>query len=315
MFPKPEELMENLLKVTEHIRKKAADEGVSPERAGHKVILTRDGKPYVWVGDAFYRLLQMVPSSVAINHPESPRDLFEAGKCFGRFARYMADFPAQDLYETIPDFHHTKKRFAALYRAIEEDSEGRRAKCRKEIDEALLWEKEAESILCSMEAGEVPLRVAHNDTKLNNALFDEITREGLCVIDLDTVMPGSLLYDYGEGVRTGITNADEDEEREEKITLSMAYYEAFTAGFLSEIREVLAAKEWELLPIAPRIMTVENAIRFLTDYLEGDRYFHIDDDAQNLRRCRMHLCLAKKMKEQEEEMRSIISALKKGGKE
>ena len=308
VFREPEKLMDNLLKVTEHIRKKAREAGMVPERCGQKVILTREGMPYLWVGDSFYRLLRIVPHSIAINHPETPRDLYETGKCFGRFSGMMADFPAEELYETIPDFHHTPKRFAALKRAAEANGCDRLRECERELSEALSWEAEAGSILSAIEAGEVPLRVTHNDTKINNALLDETTREGLCVIDLDTVMPGSLLYDFGEGIRTSATHADEDEEDEAKIDLSMECFRAFTEGFLSQTGEMLTSGERRLLAVAPRIMTVENAIRFLTDYLEGDVYFHIDDPLQNLRRCRMHLHLANKMKDREDEMREIILA-------
>ena len=311
VFRRPQDVMENMVRVTEFLKGKidAADGDSSRETV--QVIRAKDGAPYVEKNGKAYRMRALISDSVAYEHADTPDVLLEAGACFGKFSRLLADFPAAELHETIPDFHHTPKRFLHLERAVQADAVGRRSSVEAEIREALAAKGEADLVVAAMEEGNVPLRVTHNDTKLNNALLDKNTGKGLCVIDLDTVMPGSLLYDFGEGVRSSITMADEDETDPSKIVLRMDYFKAFAQGFLSEVGTCLSEEEWKLLSFAPYLMTMENAVRFLTDYLEGDPYFGERYPGHNLARCQMHLMLARQLSEHRSEMDELIQSLRK----
>lgn len=308
VFKKPHEVMDNILNVTEHLRKKIIENGGDPDRETLNVVKTIDGESFCKTDDGkFYRMYKFIENAKSYDIVENPNQLYQAARAFGKFQNMLADYPADKLYETIPDFHDTRKRFANLKRAVEEDKMGRRASVEKEIEFAFAREAEVGTIVDALADGSVPLRVTHNDTKLNNVMLDASTDEGVCVIDLDTVMPGSLLYDYGDALRFGASTGEEDEKDLSKIEFSLEMFEAFTKGFLEEVGSSLTPRERELLSFSAKIMTYECGIRFLTDYLEGDTYFKIHREGHNLDRCRTQFKLVADIEKKTEEMHKIIA--------
>lgn len=308
VFKNPAQVMSNILGVTEFLREQIIKSGGDPERETLNVVKTVTGESFYRAENGeCYRMYRFVEGAKSYDAPESPEMLCEAARAFGRFQNLLSDYPADKLYETIPDFHDTRKRFANLKRAVEEDKMGRRALVEKEIEFAFAREAEAGIIVDAIADGSVPLRVTHNDTKLNNVMLDEATGKGVCVIDLDTVMPGSLLYDYGDALRFGASSGDEDEPDLSKIWFDLEMFEAFTKGFLGEVGAKLTARERELLPFSAKLMTYECGIRFLTDYLEGDTYFKIHREGHNLDRARTQLKLVADMESKMDEMNGIIA--------
>ena len=304
-FPDADGLMRNVILVTEHIRKKVSD-----PRCVLQLVPTTDGRQYILEeGNQLWRVYEYVTGSVCLDQAESAEDFRQSGKAFGTFQRQMADFPAEQLVEVIPDFHHTPKRFEALHRAIEKDRKNRARDVAEEIEFYLQRENDAGELVRLLEAGELPLRVTHNDTKLNNVMMDEKTREPLCIIDLDTVMPGLTAYDFGDAIRFGASEAAEDERDLGKVRLSLELYKAFAEGFLSVCRDSLIPLERETLPEGARLMTLECGARFLTDYLQGDTYFHISRPEHNLDRARTQMTLVKDMEKHWTEMKEIVRNL------
>ena len=307
VFKKPEQVMANIVLVTEHLQKKIIEKGGNPVRETLKFLKTVDGQDYYKTENGnYFRMYIYVDDVSTYQMAEKPEHLYNAARTFGRFQNDLADFPADTLGETIPNFHNTKARFENLRLAIQEDVKGRKNEVGSEIQFALQREKELGVIVDAIEAGEIPLRVTHNDTKINNILFDHQTDEGICVIDLDTVMPGSVLYDFGESIRTGASTALEDETNLDKVECSLALFEAFTQGFLEELGSGMTEKEIALLPFAVKLMTYENGIRFLTDYLSGDVYFKIHRPKHNLDRCRMQFKLVEDIESKMERMKEIV---------
>lgn len=307
VFKNPKEVMDNILNVTEHVRKKIIAAGGDPERETLRVIKTKTGENYYEAknGDC-YRMYNYIENSVSYDITETPEQLFQAGRAFGRFQNMLSDFPADKLFETIPDFHDTRKRFENLKNAIKADKAGRAASVKDEIDFALSFEEEVGIVVDALKDGSLPCRVTHNDTKLNNVMFDKETGEAVCVIDLDTVMPGSLLYDYGDALRFGASTGAEDETDLSKIEFSLEYFEAFTNGFLGELGSAITEKECELLAFSAKLITYEIGIRFLTDYLEGDTYFKIHREHHNLDRCRTQFKLVADIEKKTDKMNEII---------
>ena len=295
-FKKPEELMSNVQRVTNHLRKACSAQGIDPARHVLQLVRCRDNQ---WMvrddNNRCWRAYKYISGAVAYDKAECPRHFEEAGKAFGNFQRMLFDFPAEELYETIPDFHNTRKRFYAFVAAVAEDKVGRVKSCEKEIDFFFDRRKMMSRIVDMIENGDIPIRVTHNDTKMNNVMLDKATGEGLCVIDLDTVMPGSMLYDFGDAVRFGASTAAEDEEDLSKIAVDLELYEAFTRGFVSEMRGAITEKELELLPLGCMMMTCELAMRFFTDYIEGDPYFKVKSPEHNLIRARAQMKLLEDM--------------------
>ena len=287
VFKNPAELMENTENVTAYLRKKIAAAGGNPDRETLTIVPTIDGKTFYTTEDGnVFRVCKFIPGTTSIDEARSLNDLVEAGVGFGRFQRLLADFPVEKLYDTIPNFHHTPKRILALKEAIEKDMAGRAATVQDEINFALEQTQWADAVIKGLEDGTIPLRVTHNDTKINNLLFDKETGKAICVIDLDTVMPGSALYDFGDALRIGGSTAAEDETNLEKVWFNADAYKAFAQGFLSEMKEFLTPTELKLLPLSVKLMTYECGIRFLTDYLNGDTYFKIHRPNHNLDRAR-----------------------------
>lgn len=287
IFTNPDELMDNIENVTAFLRKKIAAAGADADRETLTVVPTKEGGKYFKVDENnVYRVYRFVEGTKTIENSKTAKDLYEAGVGFGHFQKLLADFPVEKLYETIRDFHHTPKRIEALKEAIREDRAGRAASVKKEIDFALENASWAGSVVKGMEEGRIPVRVTHNDTKINNILFDQESGKAVCVIDLDTVMPGSALYDFGDALRMGGSTAAEDEVDLEKVWFETEAFEAFARGYLSEMKDALTEDEIALLPLSVKLMTYECGIRFLTDYLNGDTYFKIHREHHNLDRAR-----------------------------
>nr|WP_296438304.1 aminoglycoside phosphotransferase family protein [uncultured Acetatifactor sp.] len=287
IFRNPEELMENIENVTGFLREKLREAGEDFERGTLQVVPAKDGGSFYKVDDDnVFRVYRFVEGTKSIENSKTPKDLYEAGVGFGHFQKLLADFPVEKLHETIQDFHHTPKRIEALREAIRQDRAGRAGSVQREIDFALENASWADCVVKGMEAGRIPVRVTHNDTKINNILFDRDTGKAVCVIDLDTVMPGSMLYDFGDALRIGGSSAAEDETDLDKVWFEEGAFEAFAKGYLSEMRETLTEAEMALLPLSVKLMTYECGIRFLTDYLNGDTYFKIHREHHNLDRAR-----------------------------
>ena len=275
-------LMQNIISVTRHLAKKAKD-----PREVLTLIGTKAGRDYLVTEDEeVWRLYVFVKDSICFDQPDNPAHFAESAVAFGQFQNLLSDFPAAELTETIPGFHHTVKRYEALDRAIETNYQGRLESVRPEIEYAMSVRPFASTLLDLLDEGKIPLRVTHNDTKLNNVLFDKTTKRGVCVIDLDTVMPGLSANDFGDSIRFGAVRAAENEKNLSKIYLHRDYYEAYTKAFIAETREKLTETELRLLPVGAKMMTLECGVRFLADYLVGDKYFHIQYPDQNLDRCR-----------------------------
>ena len=307
VFTQPEQLMENIAATTAYIAAHTDD-----PRASLRLILTKDGKAF-YKDDAgeYWRMYDFVPSTICLQRVESARDLYYTGLAFGRFQSGLADFPAATLHEPIKDFHNTRVRFQQLRKAIEVNFEGRLANCQSELEFALARENEGGAIVDKLASGELPLRVTHNDTKLNNILFDAQTRTPLCVIDLDTIMPGSALYDYGDSIRFGASTASEDEQDLSKVECDMDLFRAYTEGFLEGCNGDLTPLELEMLPVGAKMMTLECGIRFLADYLNGDTYFRTHYEGQNLCRARTHFKLVADMESKWETMCKIVKEIVK----
>lgn len=306
IFRKPQELMENIVNVTEYLRKMIISQGGEPERETLNVVKTRDGKSnYRDSGGNYWRMFLFIERTVCLEKVESAKDFYDSAVAFGNFQRMFADYPAETLHETIPNFHHTPSRFRAFQKAVQEDKLGRAALVREEIAFAMEREKDTPVLTDLLAAGQLPLRVTHNDTKLNNILFDEESRKALCIIDLDTVMPGLSHYDFGDSIRFGASTGEEDERDLEKIELDLSLYEAFTKGYLEGCGGRLTDKEIETLPMGAKLMTYECGIRFLADYLEGDVYFKIHRDGHNLDRARTQFKLVADMEAKWDDMRAI----------
>ena len=310
VFKDPDKLMSNITAVTSFLRKKIAEAGGDPERETLTFLPARGGGYYHTAADGgCWRMCNFVSDTFCTDYIDRPETFMNAGWAFGNFQMLLGDFPIATLYETIPDFHDTGKRFAALEEAVARDAKGRAAGVKAEIEYALSGGEFATKLTDLIKSGGLPLRVTHNDTKLNNILFDRKTGKGICVIDLDTIMPGLSLYDFGDAVRYGANTAVEDERDLSKVTLSLPLYEAYARGYLSACGDALTPAEKELLPFSCKIMAYEVGIRFLTDYLNGDVYFKTSYPDHNLVRCRDQLALVRdidaKMGEMERVTRSI----------
>ena len=304
-------LMENIGRVTRHQRKKFEEAGADEiDRRVLTLVPTVDGKDYfVDAHGDFWRTYVFVEDAVGIDVIENTDQAYESAKAFGEFQCQLADMPGR-LNDTIPNFHHTRSRYNTLMQAIAEDTHGRAANVQAEIAFAKAREEIVDVVIDLMASGEIPERVTHNDTKLNNVLIDTTTGKGMCVIDLDTVMPGSVLYDFGDMIRTTTNQAAEDEPDLSKIEMNVDYFEALVKGYLETASGFLTPKERELLPFSGQLITFEIGLRFLTDYLQGDVYFKTHRDGQNIDRCRKQFKMVESMEEQMDAMQKIMEACK-----
>ena len=307
VFTNPDELMENIDSVTSFLGKKISEAGGDPDRETLTVIHTKDGKSfYKYDDDNVFRVYKFIENTTTVEKNPSMHNLYSAGKSFGRFQRMLDDFPVEKLHETIKNFHNTPKRLEALKEAIEKNIAGRADLVQSEIEFALENAKIVSVVTDGMKDGEIPIRVTHNDTKINNILFDADTEEAICVIDLDTVMPGSALYDFGDALRIGGSTAAEDETDLDKVEFNCDAFENFAKGYCEEMLPCLTKREKELLPLCVKLMTYECGIRFLTDYLNGDTYFKIHREHHNLDRARNQFRLVSDITEKEDRLNAII---------
>lgn len=311
IFTKPIELMENILNVTSYLRKKIIENGGNPDRETLNVIRTVDNMPYFVDSEGeYWRSYKFITDATSYDQVESPEDFYQSAVAFGNFQRLLAEYPAETLHETIEGFHDTKARFQIFKKAVEDDVCGRAASVQKEIQFVLEHEHLANVFADLLEKKEIPLRVTHNDTKLNNIMIDNKTRKGICVIDLDTVMPGLAMNDFGDSIRFGASTATEDEQDLSKVSCDMELFDLYAKGFIEGCGGKLTEKEIDLMPTGAMVMTFECGMRFLTDYLQGDTYFKIHRENHNLDRCRTQFKLVKDMEAKWDTMREIIDKYK-----
>lgn len=300
-FKKPEQLMDNLLKVTNSL-KESGKETMS-------FILTKDGKCFYKDKNA-YRMYEFVDDVIVFQKIPNAQVFKQSGYAFGEFINSLEKFNAKELYETIKDFHNTPKRFADFKKAVEKDIKGRACACKQEITFVLERENTLSVAVEDLKSGKLPVRVTHNDTKLNNILIDKTTLEPRMVIDLDTVMPGSLIYDFGDAIRFGASTAKEDEQNLDLVHFDINMFSAFAEGFIEALRQTITDRELELLPYGAYLMTIECGMRFLADHLEGDVYFSTAYIGHNLIRARTQFRLAKEMQENLDKMSQIVWDIK-----
>ncbi|MDE3062934.1 MAG: aminoglycoside phosphotransferase family protein [Acidobacteriota bacterium] len=298
-------LMENIRRVTEHVAEHVKGQP-DAERRVLRLVATHDRR--LWheePGGACWRAYQMIQGTWSFEAVESPEQAFEAARAFGEFQAMLADLPPPRLAETIPDFHNTPKRLAALEQTVAQDAVGRVASAQVEIEFALA-RRELAAVLVQ---GGLPERIVHNDTKLSNVLFDEASGRALCVIDLDTVMPGMAPCDFGDMARTATCSAAEDERDLTKVAMQLPLFEALLRGYVSAASGFLTHGETAVLGAAGKVITYEQGIRFLTDYLAGDRYYRVHREGQNLDRCRTQFALLASMEHQEAAMERLVRAI------
>ncbi|MCI8538967.1 MAG: aminoglycoside phosphotransferase family protein [Oscillospiraceae bacterium] len=306
-FKRPDQLMENITGVTDYLGREIEQHGGERDREALRVIRPRNGEPYYTdqAGGA-WRLYPFVERTICYQTAETPELFASSGRAFGRFQRLLQGYPAETLHETIPHFHDTEDRLRKLKEAVAADSMDRVKLCQPEIDFILAREADCSVALKALREGVLPLRVTHNDTKLNNVLMDETTGEGMCIIDLDTVMPGLSINDFGDSIRFGANHSAEDETDLSKVNLDVELFATYTAAFLEGAGGTLTKAEVKYLPWGAKLMTLECGIRFLTDYLVGDEYFHISREHQNLDRCRTQCKLVSDMEAHWDELNAIV---------
>jgi Ser/Thr protein kinase RdoA (MazF antagonist) len=308
VFPDPASVMENIRRVLEHLRLKLAAAGLAHrERRVLELIPARDGQGF-WRDEEgeVWRTYRFLEGTRCVDAAETPSQVREAARAFGGFQRMLLDLPGPRLHETIPHFHDTPRRLEALGRAVEADGAGRAVPAKSEIEFALSREKLAGALTRLREKGELAERVIHNDTKLNNVLLDEATGEALCVIDLDTVMPGLGPWDFGDLVRSAANRAAEDERDLSRVRADSRFFAAIAQGWVDSLGSVLPPAERGALVTGAKVITLECGIRFLTDHLEGDSYFKVRRPGQNLDRARVHFSLLRSLELQEEELERIV---------
>ena len=307
VFKRPRDVMENIAGVTGWLQKCIRVEGGDPKRETLTIIPTKNGDLlYEDEEGGAWRVFRFIDGAFGRDLPENPGVFKETGRGFGRFQRRLSGYPAETLKEVIPGFHDTPGRYKQLITAIERDAVGRRSEVRAEIEFCHARKDEYGLLLTQLKEGKIPLRVTHNDTKVNNLLLDSDTGCALCVIDLDTVMPGLAAYDFGDAIRTGASTAAEDERDLNKVGVSLEMYRAFAQGFLSEAGSRMERDEICSLAVGAKLMTLENGLRFLTDYLNGDVYFKVHHPRQNLDRARAQFALAEDMDHKIKEMLDIV---------
>ncbi len=309
-FPRPEELMENMANVTAFMSKALAQAGEDPTRGTLTLLPTKEGKPYFTDDEnGVWRATHFIENTCCYQTAETPELFYASAKAFGRFQRLLGSYPASTLYEPIHRFHDTENRLNNLKKAVAEDKLGRAASAKQEIEFAMARAEDCSVCMEALRQGILPLRVTHNDTKLNNVLLDATTGKGVCVLDLDTVMPGLSVNDFGDSIRFGANHSAEDEQDLSKVNFDIDLYEIYAKGFLEEAGAVLTAAEREYMPWGAKLMTLECGMRFLTDYLEGDTYFHISREGQNLDRCRTQFKLVADMENCWQQMVDVIAKL------
>lgn len=311
VFRRPEELMENMVGVTGFLKKKILERGGDPEREALTVLLSPEGRSfYVDEDGEYWRITKFIDRTVCYEKAEDPQTFEMTGRAYGNFQRELAEFPAASLHETIPDFHNTRARYAQFEQAAKENRSGRADSCAEEIGYLRSRKELAEFTMKNFEAGRLPLRVTHNDTKLNNILVDEETGKALCILDLDTVMPGFSIYDFGDAIRSGACTAVEDEPDPDRVHLDLKLYAAFLRGFLEGTGGCLTEFETESMSMGALGITYEQALRFLGDYINGDIYYKTAYPEHNLIRARTQIRMVREMEENGEKIREILDSIR-----
>ena len=307
VFRQPIEMMKNIVAVTDFIRVKMQANGENADRGVLHYVKTVEGNYYVTLEDgSFWRCCQYIDNCLSFMQTEDLFVIEESGKAFGEFQNYLADFPVKDLHIVIPHFHNTIRRYEALYEAVEKNETKRLAEVTDVVEGYKKLEELATQPYRLQRANVLPLRVTHNDTKTSNVLFDAITKKRLSVIDLDTVMPGLVAFDFGDAIRVAASTVDEDEKDLSKVALDFQKYESFTRGFVGALKGKISKAEMDTLALGALAMTAECGARFLTDYLNGDKYFRIHYPDQNLARAKCHLALANDMANKLKVMQEIV---------
>jgi len=308
IFKKPPLLMENILRVTSHVRQKlSVISGADPDRESLTVIPTKEGSPFLHDDKGnFWRMYVFISNARTYDICATAQQAYETASAFGRFQSLLADLPGGRLQDTIPWFHHTPRRFKTLEEVIIADKNNRCSEARHEIDFCVARKTLAAALTDLLESGRIPERISHNDAKINNVMMDSSDGRGICVIDLDTVMSGSSLYDFGDMVRTAARTMDEDERNLDKVILNIQFFESLARGYLKSARAFLTPREVENMVTAGKVITFTIGIRFLADYLAGDVYFKIHRPGHNLDRARVQFKLLASIEEQENAMRKIV---------
>ena len=308
LFKNVDKLMNNIKLVTEFNRKKIAARGGNPDRESLSLVYTKDGKAYFHCEtcDAYFRVYKFITDAIAYQIVEKPEDFYYSAVAFGNFANLLAEFDATELYEVLPDFHNTEKRFRDFENSLAKDVKGRASSVQKEIDFVLSRKDYCGRIVKLLRSGEMPTKVTHNDTKLNNVMLDATTGKPVAVIDLDTIMPGSICYDFGDSIRFGCNPAAEDEKDLSKVNFDINLFEAYAKGYLSALGDGATQIEKDNLAFGAILMTYECGMRFLADYLDGDIYFRTHREGHNLDRCRTQFKLIEDMEKCYDEMCAII---------
>lgn len=306
IFKKPWELMENIRNVSEFLKKKITAAGGDPERETLTVIGAGNQDYVKTESGEYWRMYLLIEDAYTMEAVEKPEDFYHCAVSFGNFQRQLADYPAETLYETIPNFHNTVSRFADFVKAVEADVCGRKAEVEAEIRFIMEREADCRAICDALTAGEIPLRVTHNDTKINNIMLDNETGKAICVIDLDTIMPGSSLYDFGDSIRSGANTGAEDETDLSKVSCDTELFECYARGYVEGCAGSLTDREIDMLPMGAKVITLEQGIRFLTDYLQGDTYYKTTRPGQNLDRTRTQLKMVADMEQKWDVLQEIV---------
>lgn len=310
VFRDPAGLMKNIEGVTGFLRREIIRQGGDPQRETLNLVPLKAGEGYMYCDSLgnYWRTYLFIRDAVCYDQVKNAEDFYQSGRAFGHFQRQLAAYPARELTETIPNFHHTPKRMEAFREALEQDICGRAKDVAAEAAFVMEREQELGAAMEMLADGRLPLRVTHNDTKLNNIMFDEKTGAALCIIDLDTIMPGLSIFDFGDSIRFGANTGAEDEKDLSKISLSLELFESYTRGFLDGCQGSLTKEEMSMLPMGAKLMTMECGIRFLTDYLQGDTYFRTAYPEHNLVRCRTQFALVADMEKKWNEMKKIVES-------
>lgn len=310
VFKKPDELMSNIMNVTGFLRNKINLSGGNAARETLTFLYTKENTPYYRdENGGCWRSYKYIGKCYTCDKIDSEIKAFRSGKAFGKFQNMLSDYPAANLFETIPHFHDTPSRYEALKKAVKDNLSGRLQSVKNELSFALDREKDASKLVDLAAEDRIPMRVTHNDTKINNVLFDSITNEAICVIDLDTIMPGLSLYDFGDSIRSGAVTSDENEQDLDKYGLDIALFKSYTEGFLSEAGHALNNEEIANLAFSAKLMTLECGVRFLTDYLNGDTYFKTDYPEHNLVRCRTQFKLVEDIEKHLDKMNACVDEI------
>lgn len=309
VFPNVQGLMSNIALICDFIREKVEKRGGDPYKECLNIVKTVDGNTYIKTEDGnYWRCMWLIEDTEAYEIAVNGEVFKLTGKAYGNFIKMLEDFPVEKLCEVIPNFHNTKVRYNNFETALKKNLSKRKRECKPEIEFAISLKQIAGKLVDLLESNQIPTRVTHNDTKINNLLIDRETGEAVCVIDLDTIMQGSLLYDFGDGIRSGCNTALEDEQDVSLVHFDMDMFESFTKGFIEGVGESLTKVEKDNLVYGAILMTYECGIRFLTDFLDGDVYFKTNYPEHNLVRCRTQFKLVKEMQERFEEMQKIVAS-------